>query len=428
MPNERGFDMTFAVPAGPPDPARAHSLDDLVGCLRGLKTWAGDPSFDTITRRINTRWRAAGRRADELARRGTVVDCFKTGRRRINAELVVAVVQALHDYPDYLARWRQALRDGRVGTEAAARVRVYDRLPDDGPGFVGRCAELAAIGEPLTVLTGMPGAGKTALAVHAAHRLAAAGDFGVVLVAGLRGRHPALPPVEPAQLADELHRRAAGRRALVVLDDAASMEQVRPLLPATPGSVTLVTSRRRLDGPRVEVEPLPPADAERLLLRAAPGVPAGPDPAAYRRVAERCGHLPLALTAAAAELTARPGWTVTDHADRLDERRRRLELDGRVESALHPSYRALPGRAQALLRGLALHPGPHFGPEAAAALLATPADLERLAREHLIRPLAPGRYTLPDLVRVYAARRGHDEDRPADRTLARARLRAAVAP
>ncbi|MFI5914517.1 NB-ARC domain-containing protein [Dactylosporangium sp. NPDC051541] len=428
MPVERGFAMNdIALPAGPPDPARARSLDDLVGCLRGLKTWAGDPSFDTITRRINARWRAAGRRADELARRGTVVDCFKPGRRRVNAELMVAVVQALHDYPGYVARWRQALRDGRVGTEAAAQVRVHDRLPDDLPGFVGRSAELAAVQEPVTVFTGMPGAGKTALAVHAAHRLAADGDFDVTLFADLRGFHPAMPPVEPAQILDGLRRRLAGRRALLVLDDAASMRQIAPLLPATPGSRTLVTSRRRLDVAQVEVEPLPPADARRLLTQAVPGVPAGSDPDAYRRVAERCGHLPLALTHAAGQLAARAGWTVTDHADRLDERRLRLELDERIESALHPSYQALPPGPQALLRTLALHPAADFDLAAAAALLGTTpvtAHLDHLTREHLIRPAGPGRYALHDLVRVYAARRGHDEDRPADRAAARERLHA----
>ncbi|WP_426502097.1 hypothetical protein ACPPVO_31120 [Dactylosporangium sp. McL0621] len=431
----------------PPDPARAHGLDELVGCLRGLKAWAGDPSFETITRRINARWRAAGRRADELARRGTVVDCFKTGRRRINAELMVAVVQALHDYPEYLARWRQALRDGRVGTEAAARVRVADRLPAD-IAFVGRDAERRRIAGPVTVVSGMPGVGKTAFAVHAAHRLAAEGRFDATLFADLRGRHPdpALPPAEPGQVLDgflrllghpatpdraaALRARLEGRRVLLVLDNAASAEQVRPLLDAVPDAQALVTSRRRLDDvdTRIRLCPFTPAEAERLLRGAVPGVPVGADPDAYRRVAHRCGHLPLALRLTAGQIAARTGWTVTDHADRLDERHARLRLDGEVEAALHPSYRALPPESQALLRRLALHPGPDLDAGAAAALLGTdPATavprLQRLADEHLLERPAPGRYALHDLVRVFARDRAEDEDRPADRALAAARLR-----
>ncbi|WP_433603994.1 hypothetical protein ACQP2P_23135 [Dactylosporangium sp. CA-139114] len=422
--------MTIAFPAGPPDPARAHSLDDLVGCLRGLKLWAGDPSFETITRRINTRWRAAGRPADELARRGTVVDCFKVGRRRVNAELMVAVVQALHDYPDYLTRWRQALRDGRVGAGAAARVRVLDRLPDDLAGFAGRRDELDRLAEPravVTVITGMPGVGKTALAVRAGHRLAADGRFDVTLFADLRGFHPTLPPVEPVQLHGELRRRLADRRALLVLDDAASLRQVHPLLPTAPGSLTLVTSRRRLDAPVVELEPLPAEEAQRLLARAVPGVPVGADPAAHRRIARCCGHLPLALALAAGQIAGRAGWTVTDHADRLEEGEARLALDEGIETALHPSYRTLPPQSQALLRRLALHPGPEFGPDAAAALLGTDPGsaarhLRRLAAEHLVQRRPHDRFALHVLVRAYAARRGHDEDRPADRALARQRL------
>src|SRR3712207_5757590 len=98
--------MTAVTSAEPPDPGLARNLDEMVRCLQELKRWAGDPSFETITRRINARWEAAGRPPDELARRGTVVDLFKPGRRRINGELVVAVVQALHNETSYLTHWR----------------------------------------------------------------------------------------------------------------------------------------------------------------------------------------------------------------------------------------------------------------------------------------------------------------------------------
>src|SRR4051794_3766403 len=168
---------------GPPDPGPARSLDDLVGCLRALKLWAGAPSYESITRRINERWQAAGRPADELARRGTVVDCFKTGRRRLNADLVIAVVEALHDETSYLAHWRQALRVSLAETAAAAQVRVLDTLPDDDAAFTGRSTEVEQLrrladrrGPVVCLLAGMAGVGKTQLAVHAGHQLAAGFD------------------------------------------------------------------------------------------------------------------------------------------------------------------------------------------------------------------------------------------------------------
>src|SRR5262245_1865321 len=130
--------MGAATDTGLPDPGVAGRLDDLIRVLRALKTWAGDPSYEVITRRINLAWSAAGRPEAELARRGTVVDCFKTGRRRVNAELLIAVVEALHPDPGYGAQWRQALRVVSGESHAAAQVRAQDTLPDDLPEFTGR--------------------------------------------------------------------------------------------------------------------------------------------------------------------------------------------------------------------------------------------------------------------------------------------------
>jgi tetratricopeptide (TPR) repeat protein len=456
--------MKAATSAGPPDPGLARSLDELVGCLRALKLWAGDPSYETITRRVNVRWQAAGRPADEPARRGTVVDCFKTGRRRINADLVIAVVQALRDEAGYLAHWGQALRVSLAETAAAAQVRVLDQLPDDIATFTGRHAEMdrlrrlavgTAGGQVVCVLAGMAGVGKTQLAVHAGHLLVAEGQFDTTLFVNLRGFHPdpGQPPAEPAAVLDGflrllglsgheiphgLHERGmvfserlAGRRALVILDNAATEEQVRPLLPRGAGNLILITSRRRLAGldPEVhlEVDLFTADEAEQLLVRSGPRVAIGPDQSAHRRVAERCGHLPLALSVVAGQIAARPGWTVTDHADRLDERHRHRRLDTGVELALHLSYQHLPGQRQALLRRMAAHPGPDLDDHAGAALLDTDPDtaaahLRHLAAEYLIQQPVAGRYMMHDLVRAYAADRAHDEDRPADRQSALSRL------
>ena len=128
--------------AAPPDPGQAGTLDDLVERLRLLKVWAGDPSYETIKDRVNAAWTAAGRPAGELAGKTTVVDCFQPGRRRLNTDLVIAVVQALHPDVGYVAQWRQALRVIGGETQAAAQVRVQDRLPPDLAGFTGRTAEL----------------------------------------------------------------------------------------------------------------------------------------------------------------------------------------------------------------------------------------------------------------------------------------------
>jgi tetratricopeptide (TPR) repeat protein len=460
----------------PPDPGPARSLDELVECLRALKLWAGDPSYDTITRRVNARWQAGGRPADELARRGTVVDCFKTGRRRINADLVVTVVQTLHDEAGYVAHWRQALRVSLAESTAAGQVRVADRLPDDFAAFSGRDAELdrlrrlapAGGGAVVCVLTGMAGVGKTQLAVHAGHLLAAEGRFDTILFVDLRGFHPdpGQPPAEPAAVLDgflrllgvsaleipyELTARAAryrerlaGRRALVLLDNAADEAQVRPLLPDGPGTLTLITSRRGLAAlsqpaaenssgtsteraVRLGVDVFTAEEAEHLLIRAVPGVAVGPDPSAYHRVAVRCGHLPLALGVVAGQMAAQPEWTVTDHADRLDERHRHHRLDTGVELALHLSYQHLPEQRRTLLRRLAAHPGQDLDEHAAAALLdaslATTRDqLRHLVAEHLVQQPVSGRFLLHDLVRAYAGERARDQDRPAERRAALGRL------
>ncbi|WP_436535400.1 ATP-binding protein [Actinoplanes sp. HUAS TT8] len=434
-----------------PDPGRAGTLDEVAEGLRRLKVWAGDPSYDTIKDRINEAWRAAGRPGGELARKATVADCFKAGRRRMNTDLVIAVVQALHPDVGYVTQWRQALRVIGGEAHASAQVRVQDTLPPDLPGFAGRDAELRRLrrgGDApggVLAIAGMAGVGKTGLAIRFGHRLAREKPFDHVLFVNLRGFNldPAQPPVDPGAVLDgflrllgtpaqqipfdvdarraTLRSRLGGRRTLMVLDNAASAGQIGPLLPDTPGCVVLVTSRRSVAELRpaiqLTMDVFSPAEAERFLIRSTPGVPTGPDRDAVARIARRCGCLPLALGLVAGHIRSAPGWTLTDHADRLDERHRDRRLDSGVQLAFDRSYQHLAASQQRVLRLAALHPGQDLDLYAAAALAETDLDtaraaLDDLGRNHLVQRSGPGRWTFHDLIRVYAADRARDQDPP----------------
>jgi tetratricopeptide (TPR) repeat protein len=282
--------------------------------------------------------------------------------------------------------------------------------------------------------------GKTALAVHWAHQIADRFPDGQLYV-NLRGYDPG-PPMPPAEalagflralgvpgqdIPPELDERAAGyrsllagRRMLVLLDNAREVAQVRPLLPGAPGCVTLVTSRDALAGlvardgaARLEVDLLPLAEATGL-LRVLIGERAATDPVATAALAEACCRLPLALRVAAELAAARPAASVPGLVAELANQQRRLDLlaagaDPRtaVRAVLSWSCRQLdPGAARAF-RLAGLHPGPELEPYAVAALTGgTPGQagdvLERLARAHLIHPAGPGRHAMHDLLRDYA--------------------------
>jgi tetratricopeptide (TPR) repeat protein len=446
-----------------PDPAKAGSLADVTERLRLLKVWAGNPSYETIKDRVNAEWTAAGRPAGELVSKSTVAYCFQPDRRRLDTDLVLGVVRALHPDTGYVTQWRQALRVVGGEIEAVSQVRVQDSLPQDLAGFTGRTRELDRLrhavrgGEAVVIsaIEGMAGVGKTQLAVHAGHLLHQQQPFEKVLFVNLRGfdPDPAQPPADPAAVLDGFLRllgmpgqqiphtlqaraaayrdRLAGTRALVVLDNAATTEQVRPLLPATPGCLTLVTSRRSLadlhPATHLPVDVFTPNEALAFLAQAIPRAPAGADPHAAARIAERCGHLPLALSLITGHIRNTPGWTLTDHADRLDEHHHQRRLDTGVELALHLSYQHQPTPQRRLLRLAALHPGEDLDAHAAAALadtdLPTAQDqLHHLHRDHLLQQSTPSRYTFHDLVRVHATIRATDEDRPPERRTALTRL------
>jgi DNA-binding SARP family transcriptional activator/tetratricopeptide (TPR) repeat protein len=365
---------------------------------------------------------------------------------------------------DALEQAYQAVLHGhdQIRTPAKAAVRLA-QLPADTANFTGRAGELAQLLATLSerpvsdavsdtpdqvsggvvvicAVDGMAGVGKTALAVHAAHQLADRFDDGCLFL-DLRGYTHQLSPVEPGQALERLLRslgvpgeqiphhiddqaalyrnRLAGTRTLIVLDNARTADQVRPLLPADPGCLVLVTSRRRLtaldEALPISLDVLPVSDALALFSSiAGPGRITGnfADAEAASRVVELCGRLPLALRIAAARLRARPAWTMRHLADRLADQHDRLtELDDgerSVTAAFALSYCDLTVDQQRMFRRLGLHPGTDIGLPAAAALTSTTVAkasrlLEDLLDANLLIQASAGRYRLHDLVRTYAA-------------------------
>ncbi|MCC5575797.1 tetratricopeptide repeat protein [Microtetraspora sp. AC03309] len=340
-------------------------------------------------------------------------------------------------------------------------------LPPDLDRFTGRAAELrelrSAATADVTVISGMPGVGKSALAVHWAHRAAAHFPDGQLFI-DLRGHRPrqavtprdaldrlvralGLPPERVPADEDDLgaafRTLLSGKRVLIVLDNAADPSQVRQLLPGEPGCLVLVTSRNRLTGLAlrhrvrvIELAALSEPEAVALLTTAiAPARP--PDPAAVAELARQCGRLPLALRIAAAHLADNPGRTVARFVADLTERGRLrgLRLPGdphdAVGAAFDLSYRTLARADRVAFRRLGLVPGGEFTPPALAAMLAsTPAraraHLDALRTASLIesRRDAPGeeRYRFHDLLHDYARHRAEKEDSPAVRAATVARL------
>jgi tetratricopeptide (TPR) repeat protein/transcriptional regulator with XRE-family HTH domain len=334
----------------------------------------------------------------------------------------------------------------------AGDASVPRQLPPTVAGFTGRTAELAALtkildgaGAPGTVVIsaigGTAGVGKTALAISWAHQAADRFPDGQLYV-NLRGYDPDRPvlsadalagflralgvggqdiPPEEDERAARYRSLLAGRRVLVVLDNARSADQARPLLPGSPTCAVVVTSRDSLPGliardgaERLDLDLLPLPDAARL-LRDLIGDRAAADPEATRALAERCCRLPLALRVAAELAAARPGVPLAELAGELADQQRLLNLldaggDPRtaVRTVFSWSHRHLdPGTARAF-RLAGLHPAADFDPYAVAALTGSSLGqarrmLDTLAKAHLVQPAGPGRYAMHDLLRAYAA-------------------------
>ena len=352
---------------------------------------------------------------------------------------------------ELVARYRSA--------ESATSPTVPRQLPTAVPYFAGRASELAvldkmlddarqaAAGVVISAIGGTAGVGKTALALHWAHRVAGRFPDGQ-LYANLRGFDPAGRPAEPADVLrafldalgvhpDRVHTGTEGLAALfrslladqtmlVLLDNAADVAQVRPLLPASPQCLVIVTSRRELsplaarEGARLlSLDVLTETEAIELLTARLGADRAAAEPRAVTELATLCARLPLALSVVVARAAAHPQLPLTTLARELTELRGRLDAldigdpDANVRSVFSLSYRHLPDAAARMFRLLGLHPGPDISAPATASLAgvtlaAARAALRDLARASLIMESVPGRYTFHDLLRTYAAEQAAD--------------------
>jgi DNA-binding SARP family transcriptional activator len=345
---------------------------------------------------------------------------------------------------------------------------VPAQLPMDVPGFTGRSAELRQLNGLLTpaqptgvvvsVVSGTAGVGKTALAVHWAHRVRSSFPDGQLCV-DLRGFAPdgfgsagpdevirgflealgVAPHRVPATLADRaaLYRSMlTGRRMLVLLDNARDAQQVRPLLPGSPGCLVLVTSRHQLPGlvaahgARPLVLDLPSPDEAREMMTRRLGAT---DRGTLDEIIALCARLPLALSITAARAATRPHIPLQALAAELRGTSGCLaafvgdDEATDVRAALSWSYRALSPDAAALFRRLSQHPGPEVPVAAAASLggvslVRARRLLAELAHAHLVSEQQPGRYAMHGLLRAYAVEQAHRVDVGADRQAALLRM------
>lgn len=398
------------------------------------------PSAEPLLARQIQALHDSGRRAEALS-------LYAKARQQIAEELGVEPDPQVRQAYEAVVRV-SASPDGMDGRAGPV---VRGQLPPGPPGFAGRAAEVAAVRTALTrtgrsevtiAISGVGGVGKSALALHVAHLVAASFPDGQLYV-DLQGASPGLAPLEPeealgrflralgdraptgrplAELAARFRDLTAGRALLVVLDNARDAVQVRALLPAGASCAVIVTSRRvlaTLDGAtQVHLGVMAPHEAVAVLGALAGVDRIQADPPAAGTVADLCGYLPLALRIAGARLVARPGWPVRTLAERLAQATRRLDelrvADLAVRSSLAVSHESLAGStdptdraAAAAFPLLGLPDWPELCLPSVARLLDRPEPetermLERLVDAQLIQSMTPDRYHLHDLLRLYA--------------------------
>ncbi|MGW4383314.1 BTAD domain-containing putative transcriptional regulator [Kitasatospora sp. NPDC004531] len=413
----------------------------LVGELTALL--AEYPLRDSLRRSLMTALCRSGRQAHALA-------VYDEGRRFLADELglepspqlralqaeILADAPGVHDTPE-------PVEARPAAAEHPAPGQRPNCLPHDLADFTGRTAELALLqeavagrtaGAPLMLsIDGMGGVGKTTLAVRLAHRVTADFPDGQFFAA-LDGFDESRPPVPPAQaLAALLHAdglpperipasleersalwrsRLAGRRCLLVLDDAAASAQVRPLLPGAGETLVLVTSRRKLsalDGSvALPLDVLPPGDAVQLLARVAGEHRVAREPVRAAEAAALCGYLPLAVRIAATRLRDRPAWSVGDLVERLADPERRARClrtgDRDLMALLRASYQYLDRAQQRFSCLMSRQPAGSFDVDRAAAVTGLSADeveccLDALFENNLIRQEGAALFSFHSLLR-----------------------------
>ncbi|MET7694399.1 BTAD domain-containing putative transcriptional regulator [Streptomyces sp. NPDC005483] len=411
---------------------------------------------------------ATGRQAEALQQ-------FETIRSTLADELGVEPGPELRSTQQHLLQRRISRVPDALPSQPSPPAEIHrpSQLPADCASFAGRreplsqCLELLPLkGEsrPPTMtaaLCGMPGVGKTTLAVHWAHLVADHFPDGQIYL-DLQGHHATRSPLDPAEAMsavlralavehDRAHASAAaltpiyrsalsGRRLLLVLDDAENCEQVRPLLPTTPGSVAVVTSRRRLEGLSVTddarivtLDPMTRAESLELLDRRLGTDRIRAEQAAAEEIVELCGGLPLALAVTSARALLQPRFPLASLAARIQDADDCLDMlscrDDRTDlrNAIHRSYETLSSSAARLFRLLSLHPSRDIAMPAATSLAGTDPrrtrqDVAELMDHHLLAELTTGRYTCHELLRTYARELCTVLDSPTTRSEALARM------
>lgn len=447
-----------------------------VGVLRALGT--GEPLHEVLHARLMLLLAATGEHSTALA-------AYAQVRQRLRDELGVEPGDDLRTA--HLLVLRHEVGTAMPGPDSAAVVAPSDtpagrpdgpsirpaQLPLDVPGFVGRVAELARLDAltavdhegpaavTISAVCGAGGVGKTALAVHWAHRVAPQFPDGQLFL-NLRGFAPEMAPMQPgeavgamldalgvpaARLPDGLDAQVglyrsllSGRRMLVILDNARDAEQVRPLLPGPPGCVVVVTSRGQLPGlvatahaQPVLLDLLSHEEARTLLATRLGRRRVDAEPAAVDEVITRTARLPLALTIVAARAGIQPGLTLAALAEQLKDTGDRLDtLDtgdavADVRAVFSWSYRTLSPAAARLFRLYGLHCGPDITSPALASLTAIQLRdaghlLGELCRANLMTERTAGRYAAHDLLCAYAGELAGELDSEEQRQAAVHRL------
>jgi DNA-binding SARP family transcriptional activator/tetratricopeptide (TPR) repeat protein len=436
--------------------------NDVVAELTALV--AENPLRDRLRAQLMLALYRSGRQADALA-------VYDHGRRVQAAELGIEPGPHLQELRQAILKNAAEIAAPRHPAVTTARADPPPRpahLPHDVPDFTGRdeiAARLHALlgrdaardaqAVPVTVITGQAGVGKTALAVHVAHRLRPWFSDGQLFI-DLRGAGPdpagaaevlsgflrALG-VDGSGIPDALEERAAlyrsrvaDKKLLIVLDNAASEAQVRPLIPGAPSCGVLITSRRRLAALAaaftVDLEVFGVEEAIRLLEPFAGPQRIADDPQGTRKIAQLCGCLPLALRIAGARLAANRHWSLARLAGRLSDEKHRLDelvvSDLDVRASVLLTYRMLAAEEQRAFRMLGLLDAPDFADWVIAALLEIPPEraeqvADALVGAQLLETTGPGatpasRYRFHDLVQLVARERADDEEPGAARRAA----------